>query len=47
MMAVVAEKANFTYTLKLVNDSQYGMFDNNTRTWNGLIGELLRGVCSI
>jgi hypothetical protein len=45
MMKKVGELANITYTLKLVNDSEYGSKENGS--WNGLIGELMTGVCAL
>ncbi|KAL4229778.1 Glutamate receptor 2 [Mactra antiquata] len=49
MMEIVGEIANFSYTLRLVEDnvSPYGAFDNNTGSWNGVIGELLRGEADL
>ncbi|XP_045206208.1 glutamate receptor 1-like [Mercenaria mercenaria] len=46
MIKGVAEMANFTYILKLVNDSEYGTKGEND-SWNGLIGELKRGEADI
>ena len=34
----------FEYELRMVKDLQYGM-ENPDGTWNGMIGELMRGVC--
>ncbi|XP_060582121.1 glutamate receptor 4-like isoform X2 [Ruditapes philippinarum] len=45
MMKKVGELANITYTLKLVNDSEYGSKENGS--WNGLIGELMTGEADI
>ncbi|XP_067664022.1 glutamate receptor 2-like isoform X1 [Haliotis asinina] len=35
-------KVGFDYAIKLVADGAYGLKDNNTNTWNGMIGELTR-----
>ena len=34
----------FNYEITLVADGKYGSIDPNG-TWNGMIGELIRGVC--
>jgi len=33
------------FTLKLVADGKYGVEDRTTSRWNGMIGEVLTGVC--
>ena len=38
----VAEIIGFDYVIKPVNDSKYG--SNDSGTWDGMVGELLRGV---
>lgn len=35
----------FNYVLKLVEDSKYGNKNQETREWDGMIGELLNAVC--
>lgn len=39
----VAKKANFSYKIRVVKDGQFGGLVNGS-TWNGMIGELVRGV---
>lgn len=38
---------HFNYQIKLVADGAYGRYDNLTKTWNGMIGELIRGEADI
>ena len=33
--------ANFNYTIKLVSDGKYGMYDEKEHQWSGMVGELL------
>ena len=41
----VADIIKFNYNITPVKDEKYG--SNDTGTWNGMVGELLRGVsCS-
>ncbi len=39
-------RLGFTYTLQLVADGNYGskVKVNGTNQWNGIVGELMRGV---
>ncbi|UYV84177.1 GRIA2 [Cordylochernes scorpioides] len=40
---LIAEHMTFNYTLKLVNDSNYGGQDSSSSAgWNGMVGELIR-----
>ena len=39
------EYQEFAYEIRLVPDGQYGSINKNGR-WNGMIGELIYGVCS-
>lgn len=40
---MISRSENFKYTLKLVNDSHYGMLDPKSSSgWNGMIGEVTR-----
>ncbi|XP_055342806.1 glutamate receptor-like isoform X2 [Paramacrobiotus metropolitanus] len=41
LLEKIARLANFTYEIKLVNDSLYGRIDSQGN-WNGMIGELIR-----
>jgi len=34
----------FNYTFKLQEDSVYGMYNNKTKEWNGMIKELMEEV---
>ncbi len=40
----VAKILGFNYTIKLVDDDNYGSYNSKTKTWNGMIGELLSQV---
>ena len=39
----VAEAIGFSYTIKVVSDGKYGN-ENENRTWDGMVGELIREV---
>ena len=39
----VAKSVNFTYEICLVKDDKYGAVNEN-ESWNGMVGELTRGV---
>lgn len=43
LAARVAKIVNFTYEICLVKDGKYGAKNDND-TWNGMVGELTRGV---
>ena len=43
LMRQIMEPYNVTYEIKFVKDGAYGAMDADG-TWNGMIGELLRGV---
>lgn len=43
LLEMVANHANFSYNLKLVDDRKYGQRDSNNH-WTGMIGEILTGV---
>jgi hypothetical protein len=40
----VARRVQFDYELRPVSDGKYGVKDNETGEWNGMVGELMRGV---
>lgn len=43
---LISRHMNINYKLKLVNDSDYGAYSpDSAQGWNGMIGELIRGVC--
>lgn len=37
----------FKYIFRLQTDGAYGSYNNETKSWNGMIGEVLAGVCHI
>lgn len=41
----LAKLVGFHYKLKLVTDGRYGKPDPLTGQWDGMIGEVVRGVC--
>ena len=45
MMMEISKILGFNYTIRIVEDGAYGSRDNETDTWNGMIGELLSQVC--
>lgn len=38
----ISEDLRFNYTLKLVPDGRYGSYNENTKEWDGMMGELLQ-----
>lgn len=42
---MIAKELDFTYDLYIVEDGQFGRFENGT--WNGLIGELVRNKADV
>lgn len=42
----ISAMLGFNYEFKLVADSKYGILNEETGEWNGMIGEILTGVCS-
>uniref|UniRef100_A0A914I6Q9 Uncharacterized protein n=1 Tax=Globodera rostochiensis TaxID=31243 RepID=A0A914I6Q9_GLORO len=42
LLAELAQDLGFTYTIHVVQDNKYGK-DNGNNSWDGMIGELLRG----
>ncbi|KAL3075711.1 hypothetical protein niasHS_012541 [Heterodera schachtii] len=42
LLAELAQDLGFTYTIHVVRDNKYGK-DNGNNSWDGMIGELLRG----
>lgn len=43
MLSQLSQKLGFKYNLKLVKDNRYGTLDPSGN-WNGMIGEVVRGV---
>lgn len=43
LLSEVAKKVGFKYRVQLVKDGSYGRQDDNGN-WNGMIGEVVRGV---
>lgn len=44
LMRNIAEIVNFDYEIHLVADGDYGSEDPETGEWNGMVGEIMRGV---
>ncbi|KAL4713356.1 hypothetical protein ACJJTC_016824 [Scirpophaga incertulas] len=42
LTAEIAKVLEFNYTIKLAPSRQYGRYDDEVNTWNGLIGELIK-----
>ena len=40
----ISKILGFNYTIRIVEDGNYGSYDKKTETWNGMIGELLAHV---
>ena len=46
LMVKIAEKDGInSYVFVEVRDVKYGAYEQSNKTWNGMIGELIRGVC--
>lgn len=43
----LAKELNFRVAIHIVKDGQYGSIDPETKQWNGLIGEVIRGEADI
>lgn len=43
LLSQLSKMVGFRYTLQLVKDSRYGSI-NASGNWNGMIGEIIRGV---
>ena len=41
----IAKHVGFNYRLELVGDGKYGSRDVDSKMWNGMVGELVYGVC--
>lgn len=40
----IAGQIGFQYSIRLVPDNMYGVFDPETKTWNGIVRELMDRV---
>lgn len=40
----ISKLLGFNYTLKLVPDGRYGSYNEETKEWDGMMGELLQQV---
>lgn len=40
----ISKLLRFNYTLKLVPDGRYGSYNEDTKEWDGMMGELLQQV---
>ena len=44
LLKELQRRIDFQYTLYLAPDELYGVQNPNTGEWNGLIGEIIKGV---
>lgn len=44
LLKTMGEKMGFEYEFVLPEDRKYGNYDEETNTWNGMIGDVLAGV---
>ena len=47
LLEAVAARVDMKYRLRLVKDGRYGSMNPINGSWNGIIGELIRGVSMI
>lgn len=40
----ISGQVGFQYTIRLVPDHMYGVYDPETKTWNGIVRELMERV---
>lgn len=40
----IAGQVGFNYEIRLVPDHKYGVFDQDTKEWNGIVKELMEKV---
>ena len=45
LVDAIARRLEFNYTINIVADGNYGSYNKQNNTWNGMIGELLSQVC--
>lgn len=44
LLKSIANQVGFQYTIQLVPDNKYGVFDPETGEWNGIVRELMEKV---
>ena len=47
LIALIAQELNFTFRIELTEDGKYGNYDERTKSWNGLIKDLLERVSTL
>ena len=44
LLRLISEMAGFQYTIQLVPDGKYGVYDPETGEWNGIVRQLMDKV---
>lgn len=44
LLKSIANQVGFQYTIKLVPDNKYGVYDPDSGQWNGIVRELMEKV---
>lgn len=44
LLKMIAELVGFQYSIRLVPDHMYGVYDPDTKAWNGIVRELMEKV---
>lgn len=44
LLKSIATQVGFEYTIRLVPDHMYGVYDPETKQWNGIVRELMEKV---
>lgn len=44
LLKMIAELVGFQYSIRLVPDHKYGVYDPDTKEWNGIVRELMEKV---
>ena len=47
MLEQISELVGFNYVMELVPDSNYGILNESTGQWNGLVRELMDGTADM
>ena len=47
IMFALSRRLHFNYKFYLIPDNKYGMYNNDTGTWDGMIGELIKNEVDI
>ncbi|XP_006021199.1 glutamate receptor 1 isoform X3 [Alligator sinensis] len=47
LAAEIAKHVGYNYTLEIVRDGKYGARDPDSKTWNGMVGELVYGRADV